>query len=136
MLVTKKQVTQLSYDITGFAIKFHKNLGPGLLESIYETCLKFELERNGYSVKQQVIADVVYDGLLMETTLKLDLLVNDLVVVELKTVEELKPVHQAQLLTYMKLLQKPQGLLINFFTDNIIKSMKPFVNEYFTSLPD
>ncbi len=136
MLVTKKQVTQLSYDITGFAIKVHKNLGPGLLESIYETCLKFELERNGYSVKQQVFADVVYDGLLMETTLKLDLLVNDLVVVELKTVEELKPVHQAQLLTYMKLLQKPQGLLINFFTDNITKSMKPFVNEYFTSLPD
>ena len=136
MLVTKKQVTQLSYDITGFAIKVHKNLGPGLLESIYETCLKFELERNCYSVKQQVIANVVYDGLLMETTLKLDLLVNDLVVVELKTVEELKPVHQAQLLTYMKLLQKPQGLLINFFTDNIIKSMKPFVNEYFTSLPD
>ena len=136
MLVTKKQVTQLSYDITGFAIKVHKNLGPGLLESVYETCLKFELERNGYSVKQQVIADVVYDGLLMETTLKLDLLVNDLVVVELKTVEVLKPVHQAQLLTYMKLLQKPQGLLINFFTDNIIKSMKPFVNEYFSSLPD
>lgn len=136
MLVTKKQVTQLSYDITGFAIKVHKNLGPGLLESIYETCLKFELERNGYSVKQQVFADVVYDGLLMETTLKVDLLVNDLVVVELKTVEELKPVHQAQLLTYMKLLQKPQGLLINFFTDNITKSMKPFVNEYFTSLPD
>ena len=126
----------MSYDITGFAIKVHKNLGPGLLESIYETCLKFELERNGYSVKQQVFADVVYDGLLMETTLKLDLLVNDLVVVELKTVEELKPVHQAQLLTYMKLLQKPQGLLINFFTDNITKSMKPFVNEYFTSLPD
>ncbi|WP_373709565.1 GxxExxY protein [Kaistella sp.] len=136
MLVTKKQVTQLSYDITGFAIKVHKNLGPGLLESIYETCLKFELERNGYCVKQQVTANVVYDGLLMETTLKLDLLVNDLVVVELKTVEELKPVHQAQLLTYMKLLQKPQGLLINFFTDNIIKSMKPFVNEYFSSLPD
>ena len=136
MLVTKKQVTQLSYDITGFAIKVHKNLGPGLLESIYETCLKFELERNGYCVKLQVTANVVYDGLLMETTLKLDLLVNDLVVVELKTVEELKPVHQAQLLTYMKLLQKPQGLLINFFTDNIIKSMKPFVNEYFSSLPD
>ena len=66
----------------------------------------------------------------------LHLLVNDLVIVELKTVEEIKPVHQAQLLTYMKILEKPQGLLINFFTDNIIKSMKPFVNEYFTSLPD
>lgn len=136
MAATKKQVTQLSYDITGFAIKVHKNLGPGLLESIYETCLKFELERNGYSVTQQVTANVVYDGLLIETSLKIDLLVNDLVVVELKTVEELKPVHQAQLLTYMKLLEKPQGLLINFYTENITKSLKPLVNEYFTSLTD
>ena len=136
MLITKKQVTQLSYDITGLAIKVHKNLGPGLLESIYETCLKYELERNGYTVKQQIVADIVYDGLLIETPLRIDLLVNDLVIVELKTVEEIKPVHHAQLLTYMKILEKPQGLLINFFTDNIIKSMKPFVNEYFTSLPD
>ncbi|MCP2037061.1 GxxExxY protein [Chryseobacterium sp. HSC-36S06] len=84
MLVTKKQVTQLSYDITGFAIKVHKNLGPGLLESIYETCLKYELERNGYTVKQQVVANIIYDGLLIETSLRIDLLVNDLVVVELK----------------------------------------------------
>ena len=136
MLITKKQVTQLSYDITGLAIKVHKNLGPGLLESIYETCLKYELERNGYTVKQQIVADIVYDGLLIETPLRIDLLVNDLVFVELKTVEEIKPVHHAQLLTYMKMLEKPQGLLINFFTDNITRSMKPFVNEYFTSLPD
>ena len=136
MIITKKQVTQLSYEITGFAIKVHKNLGPGLLESIYETCLKYELERNGYNVKQQVIANVVYDGLLIETNLKLDLLVNDLIIVELKTVNELKPVHQAQLLTYMKLLEKPQGILINFYTDNITKSMKPMVNEYFTFLPE
>ena len=136
MLITKKQVTQLSYDITRLAIKVHKNLGPGLLESIYETCLKYELERNGYTVKQQIVADIVYDGLLIETPLRIDLLVNDLVIVELKTVEEIKPVHHAQLLTYMKMLEKPQGLLINFFTDNITRSMKPFVNEYFTSLPD
>ncbi|ACU08804.1 hypothetical protein FIC_02371 [Flavobacteriaceae bacterium 3519-10] len=136
MLVTKKYATQLSYDITGLAIKVHKNLGPGLLESIYETCLKYELERNGYSVAQQVVANIVYDGLLIENNLRLDLLVNDLVIVELKTVDELKPVHQAQLLTYMKLLEKPQGLLINFNTDNIIKSMKPLVNEYFTLLPN
>jgi len=136
MAITKKLVTQLSYDITGFAIKVHKNIGPGLLESIYEKCLKFELERNGYTVKQQVVVNVVYDGLLIETNLRLDLLVNDLVIVELKTVEELRPVHHAQLLTYMKLLEKPQGLLINFFTDNITKSLKPFVNEYFIALPD
>lgn len=136
MEITKRYITQLSYEITGFAIKVHRNLGPGLLESIYETCLKYELERNGYSVKQQVIADIVYDDLLIATTLKLDLLLNDLIIIELKTVEELRPVHQAQLLTYMKMLEKPQGLLINFFTDNITKSMKPLVNEFFTSFPD
>lgn len=136
MTLTKKQVMQLSYEITGFAIKVHKNLGPGLLEGIYETCLKYELERNGYTVKQQVIANIVYDGLLIETNLRLDLLVNDTIIVELKTVDELKPVHQAQLLTYMKLLEKPQGILINFYTDNITKSMIPMVNEYFASLPE
>jgi GxxExxY protein len=68
--------------------------------------------------------------------LKLDLLVNNTIVVELKAVEHLLPVHEAQLLTYMKFLEKPQGLLINFFTDNITKTMKPFVNDYFKMLPD
>jgi GxxExxY protein len=134
--MTKKEVTQLSYDIVGFAIKVHKNLGPGLLESIYETCLKFELERNGYRVKQQIYAPIIYDNLLIESTLRLDLLVNDLIIVELKTVSEIKPVHEAQLLTYMKILEKPQRLLINFYTENITKSTKPFVNEFFASLPE
>ncbi len=72
----------------------------------------------------------------MDIDLRVDLLVNDLVVVELKTVECLLPVHEAQVMTYMKLLKVPQGLLINFFTDNIVKSMKPFVNEYFRFMED
>jgi len=72
----------------------------------------------------------------LDIDLRLDLLVNDVVVVELKTVETILPVHEAQLLSYMKLLEAPQGLLINFFTDNIAKSMKPLVNEHFASLPD
>jgi len=134
--MTKKGVTQLSYDITGCAIKVHKLIGPGLLESVYEQCLKYELEQNGFHVRQQMIVPVFYGSLLMETDLRLDLLVNDCVVVELKAVEKMLPVHEAQLLTYMKLLEKPQGLLINFYTDNITKSMKPFVNEYFRMLPD
>ncbi|TDE14649.1 GxxExxY protein [Dyadobacter psychrotolerans] len=134
--MTKRQVTQLSYEITGLAIKVHKALGPGLLEKIYERCLKYELERNGYEVVQQLIVPVIYDGLLLDTELKLDLLVNNCVVVELKATENVLPVHEAQILTYMKLLQRPQGLLINFFTDNITKSIKPFVNEYFRVLPD
>ncbi len=134
--MTKKEVTDLSYKITGCAIKVHKELGPGLLESVYEECLKYELEKQGFSVVQQVTVPVQYDTLQMDVSLRLDLLVNDCVVVELKAVEHILPVHEAQLLTYMKLLQKPQGLLINFFTDNITKSMKPFVNEYFKALED
>ena len=133
---TKKSVTQLSYEITGLAIKVHKALGPGLLESVYEKCLKYELEKNGFEVKQQLIVPVEYDNLEMDVDLRLDLLVNDCVIVELKATENTLPVHDAQLLTYMKLLKKPQGLLINFFTDNITKSLKPFVNEYFRELPD
>ena len=134
--MTKKEVTQLSYDIIGMAIKVHKELGAGLLESIYEDCLKYELIKNGYTVKQQLIVPIIYDDHLMETKLVVDLLVNDTVVVELKAIEEISPIHEAQLLTYMKVLKKPQGLLINFFSQNITKSMKPFVNEYFNSLTD
>ena len=114
--MTKKEVTNLSYQIVGCAITVHKVLGPGLLESIYEECLKYELELQGFTVEQQVNLPVVYKGVSMDVDLKLDLLVNDTVIVELKTVEEILPVHEAQLLTYMKLLKKPQGLLINFYT--------------------
>ncbi len=134
--MTKRSVTHLSYEITGLAIKVHKELGPGLLESIYEKCLCYELIKRGFSVQQQLIIPVVYDNLFMDMDLRLDLLVNDTVVVELKATENIHPVHEAQLLTYMKLLKKPQGLLINFLTDNITKSLKPFVNEYFRALPD
>lgn len=134
--LTKKEVTQLSYEIIGFAIKVHKKLGPGLLESIYEECLKYELERNGYDVKQQLTVKIDYYDLESETDLRIDLLVNDCVVVELKTVDNFHPIHEAKLLSYMKLLERPQGLLINFNTTNITKSTKPFVNEYFTRLND
>ena len=135
-MITKRAVTQLSYEIIGFAIKVHENLGPGLLESIYEECLKYELVKNGYDVKQQLTVPIVYDGVQMSTKLIVDLLVNESIVIEIKAQEETLPVHEAQLLTYMKVLKKPQGLLINFFTTNITKSMKPFVNEYFNVLPE
>jgi GxxExxY protein len=135
-MITKKFVTQLSYDIIGAAIKVHKELGPGLLESVYEECLKYQLEKEGHKVIQQLKVPVKYQGMALETQLRLDLLVDDLVIVELKTVENLLPVYEAQVLTYMQLLQKPQGLLINFFSDNITKSMKPFVNKIFAALPD
>ena len=135
-MMTKKEVTQLSYEITGLAIKVHKNLGPGLLESIYEECLKYELLKNGFDVKQQFLVPIIYEGVEMRTKLIVDLLVNDCIVIEIKAQEETLPVHEAQLLTYMKILKKPQGLLINFFTTNITKSLKPLVNKYFKELAD
>lgn len=134
--MTKREITKLSFEITGFAIKVHKKLGPGLLESVYEQCLKYELEKNGYDVKQQLLVKIEYDDLELESNLRIDLLVNNIVVVELKSVETILPIHEAQLLTYMKILERPQGLLINFNTTNITKSLKPFVNEYFSILAE
>ncbi|MFL9834135.1 GxxExxY protein [Chryseobacterium terrae] len=125
--MTKTQITQLSYDIVGCAIKVHKELGPGLLESVYELCLAYELKEKGYLVDQQVTTKINYGKIEIETPLKVDLLVNEAIIVEIKTVEKLLPVHQAQLMTYMKILKKPQGLLINFYTDNITKSMVPLI---------
>ncbi len=135
--MTKKEITQLSYEIIGYAIKVHKKLGPGLLEKIYEECLKYELEQNGHSVQQQQVnIEVDYYDLQLQNPLRLDLLVNDCIIVELKTVDKFHPIDEAKLLTYMKLLSIPQGLLINFNTTNITKSTKPLVNEYFVRLAD
>lgn len=134
--MTKKEVTDLSYKIVGLAIKVHKALGPGLLESIYEKCFKYELEKNGYNVKQQLIVNLEYDDLVFDSNLKVDLLVNDCVVIELKSVERIMPIHEAQLLTYMKILKMPQGLLINFNTTNITSELIPLVNDFFAKLDE
>ena len=132
---SKSSVTKLSYLVTGCAIRVHKALGPGLLESIYEKCLYFELKKNGFEVQKQIPILINYEGNLIHSELKLDLLVEDTIIIELKAIQELLPVHSAQLISYMKLLKKPQGLLFNFYSDNITKSMRPFVNEYFDRLP-
>jgi GxxExxY protein len=132
--MTKKEVTQLSYAIVGCAITVHKTLGPGLLESVYEKCLKEELLHCGYSVETQKKCKIKYRNITVESELRLDLLVNNTVIVEVKSIETLLPIHEAQLLTYMSILKKPQGLLINFFTQNITKTTKPLVNQYFQSL--
>ena len=110
--MTKAELTQLSYEIVGCAIKVHKELGPGLLESVYELCLAYELKEKGYLVNQQITTKINYGKIEIETPLRVDLLVNETIIVEIKTVEKLLPVHQAQLMTYMKILKKPQGRLI------------------------
>jgi GxxExxY protein len=111
------ELNELTQKIIGCAIEVHKNLGPGMLESTYEECLKFELEKIGMKVEQQKELPLIYKGLRIEKAYKLDLLVENKVIVELKSVEKIKDIHKAQLLTYLKLTNKELGLLINFNVD-------------------
>jgi len=134
-MITQKIVNDLAYKIVGCAIEVHKQLGPGLLENIYERCLKHELELNGLKVLTQIPVEVNYKGKKIDSDLRLDLLVEDLIVVELKSVETMLPLFQAQLITYLKLLKKPKGLLINFNCENITKSLIPIVTQEFAKLP-
>ena len=109
------------------AFKVHSSLGPGLIESVYEACLSYELEKKGLKVRRQVVVPVIYDGQNMDADLRLDLLVNDHVIVELKAVEKIIPLHSAQLLTYFMLSNKRLGLLINFNVPLIKEGIKRLV---------
>ena len=120
-MVTQKLIDDLTYKIIGCAIEVHKTLGPGLLESIYEKCLIRELVLNNLIVQNQIKVPINYKGLDLEAELRLDLLVENLVVVEIKAVEALNGIHEAQLLSYMRLLEKPKGILLNFCSKNIFK---------------
>ncbi len=135
--ITKSAVDRLCYEIIGAAIQVHTQLGPGLLESIYHECLKIELENRGIPFETEKIIPVWYEGRKLETTLRCDLYVDNLIVVELKSVKQLEPIFEAQLLTYMKLLKSPKGILINFNCMNIFRDgQKNLVNEFFRNLPE
>ncbi len=134
--MTKKELNDLSYKIIGCAIEVHKELGPGLLESVYEKCMTEELKNAGLRVKSQQIIPLLYKGKELGSNLIIDLLINDIIIVELKTVENILPVHKAQLHTYLKLTKKPKGLLINFFTEVIKNSVVSYVNEEYANLAD
>jgi len=107
-------INQISGSIVDAAFKVHNTLGPGLLESAYEACLAHELKKLGLRVASQVSLPVVYDGVAIEAGYRIDMIVQDSVVVELKAIEKILPIHQAQLLTYLKLSGIKVGLLINF----------------------
>jgi GxxExxY protein len=132
---TQKSVNQLVYDIVSCAIEVHRHLGPGLLESIYELCLIEELKISGFKVESQLEIPVFYKGKKLDSTYRVDILVNDLVIVELKSVDTLRPVYKAQLLTYLKLLKKPKGIIINFNVESITKYVVPMVTAEFAMLP-
>lgn len=110
------------------AIEVHRILGPGLLESVYEYCLVEELRRNGLNVQRQVKLPIIYKGRNLEKDFFIDLLVEDKVVIELKAVEEVLPVHEVQLLTYLKLSEKKLGLLINFHVPILKQGVKRKIN--------
>ncbi len=108
------ELDEIAKKIVDSAFRVHSQLGPGLLESIYEVCLAHELKKSPMKVEQQLAVPVVYDGIRFETGFRLDLLVEDSVLVELKAVEKIMPVHRAQVMTYLKLCGLRLGLLINF----------------------
>ena len=108
------RLNSITQQIIGAAIAVHKEFGPGLLESVYEVCLMLEMENNGLKVASQVELPLWYKGKLTDKKFRIDLLVEDEIIVELKAVDSLLPIHEAQLLTYMKLTNKHLGLLINF----------------------
>ncbi|MEQ1903306.1 MAG: GxxExxY protein [Pirellulaceae bacterium] len=112
------QANGMTHDVINAAIEVHRTMGPGLLESIYEWCLTKELELRRYSVRNQRTVEIRYKEFQREELLKFDLLVADCLLVEVKAVEAVNPIHKAQLLSYMKLLDMPLGLMINF---NVLK---------------
>lgn len=135
MDITKTYLKDLVCQINGAAIEVHKNLGPGLLESIYHKCMERELAIRELKCNTEYIIPINYKGLIVDANLKCDLYVENSLVVELKSVEKILPIHEAQLLTYMKLMQVPMGLLINFNVTNIFKEgQKTYVNEIFRTL--
>ncbi len=123
--MTENQVTG---EIIDSCIKIHKQLGPGLLESVYETVLAYELRSRGFVVALQVPISVCYEGINLEVGFRCDMLVNELVIVELKSVENILPVHKKQLLTYLRLAGKRLGLLVNFNSELMKDGVTRIIN--------
>ncbi|PAW59871.1 MAG: GxxExxY protein [Verrucomicrobiia bacterium Tous-C3TDCM] len=113
MKVDKEKIGK---DLVDSSFKIHTALGPGLLESAYEACLAYELENRGYTIERQKPQSIQYESLTIETAYRLDIVVNDSVIIELKSVEEILQVHKAQLLTYLRFSKITLGYLINFYT--------------------
>ena len=127
-----RKADELSREAIAAAIEVHRHKGPGLIESIYERCLMRELELRNFSAINQRLVRIEYKGLIFEEALRFDVLIADCLLLELKCVKEILPVHKAQLLSYMKLLNVPLGLIINFhelkLTDGVVRLILPGAN--------
>lgn len=124
---TSAEIERVAKEIVDAAFKIHSKIGPELLESAYRALMVYELEKRGLSVRKEVELPVIYEDVRLDVGYRIDLLVNDCVIVELKTVEKIHPVHEAQVLTYLKLANIRLGLLINFYTKLIKDGIKRIV---------
>jgi GxxExxY protein len=125
-----RSIDDLSEAVIGEAIRMHRDLGPGLLESVYEIVLAEALARKGYRVGRQVPVPIEYNDLLFEAAFRIDLLVEGQLIIEVKSVEELKRVHAKQVLTYLRLMKQPVGLLLNFSAPTMKEGIRRLVNDY------
>jgi GxxExxY protein len=119
---------EITFQIRGAIFDVYNELGPGLLESVYEEALCFELQQRGLTIERQVEVPIIYKDNILKSPLRLDIIVNQQVIIELKSVEEMKPVYWKQLLTYLKLMRKHTGLLVNFSDENIRDGIQRVVN--------
>lgn len=126
----QKDYNQLSSEIIACCINVHRELGPGLLESVYEECLEFVLQERNIKTERQKEIPIHFKGRKLDKTFKLDLLIDDLIVLELKTVESILPVHEAQLVSYLKLSNKKLGLLVNFNSHLLKDGIRRKVNNF------
>lgn len=121
------EINDLTYKIIGCVYKVHSELGPGLLESTYEVCLEYELLKEGLSVERQKALPVIYDEVKLDAGYRIDLLVNNQIILELKAVDEIAPIHQAQVMTYLKLSGLKLGLLLNFNVKQMKQGIKRII---------
>jgi GxxExxY protein len=125
------EINDITYKIRGCIFKVYNTLGPGLLESVYEAALMHEFKKKGIMGQSQVTLPVLYDDVMLELGFRIDILVEDTVIIELKSVEEFSKVHYKQLLTYLKLANKEIGILVNFNSDDINENTKRIINNYY-----
>jgi len=129
-MLDNDRLDQISSRIIGAAIEVHRHLGPGLLESAYQACLAFEVKQFGLKVEEQKPLPVVYKQVKLDCGYRLDMVVEDEVIVEVKAIEKLLPIHEAQLLSYLRLTRKRVGLLMNFHVPVLKNGLKRIVNEF------
>jgi GxxExxY protein len=125
-----RDIDVVSGDVVDVAMRLHRDLGPGLLESVYEALLAARLERMGYKVARQRLIDIEFEGVRLDGAFRIDLMVDERLVVEIKSVERVLPIHAKQLLTYLRLTKQPVGLLINFGGETLKEGVRRLVNGY------